>query len=261
MAPARRPRRKAGLLKAGTVSVWWMPTDRVGAADCRRWQEILDRDERERAGRFRFDRDRREFIAAHALLRRMLAFHLGQPAAAWQFAIGAFGKPTIDEKLRVSDIDFNMSHTRDLVAAAVVSHATIGVDVEQIDRAKADFAVAKAYFAPPEVELLRRAAERERAGRFFQLWTLKEAYLKATGAGLGTALDFLRFYACAGADQLPDRFSRSAAALALPNLTNDRSACAVGSRRQSEQSCHPRFVASGRPAGSVKTWIGKDLVI
>lgn len=193
MAPARRPRRKAGLLKAGTVSVWWMPTDRVGAADCRRWQEILDRDERERAGRFQFDRDRREFIAAHALLRRMLAFHLGQPAAAWQFAIGAFGKPTIDEKLRVSDIDFNMSHTRDLVAAAVVSHATIGVDVEQIDRAKADFAVAKAYFAPPEVELLRRAAERERAGRFFQLWTLKEAYLKATGAGLGTALDSFAF--------------------------------------------------------------------
>lgn len=173
-APARHPHRRPGQLRPGRVSVWWMPTGRVGLAEYRRWLPMLDRDERERAGRFRFERDRREFIAAHALLRRMLAFHLGKPAAKWQFATGAFGKPKIDEKFSMPDIDFSMSHTRGLVAAAVISHGTIGVDVEKIDPAKADLAVAQAYFASSEVEILRAVAQHERAACFFNLWTLKD---------------------------------------------------------------------------------------
>jgi 4'-phosphopantetheinyl transferase len=181
------------MLHPGTVSVWWLPTDGVVPADCRRWLALLDYDERERAGRFRFERDRREFIAAHALLRQMLAFYLGRAAAAWQFAVGDFGKPKIDEKFHLPDIDFNLSHTRDLVAAALVSHAVIGIDVEELDHAKADLEVAHNYFAPSEVEILRNAPQQERAACFFHLWTLKEAYLKATGVGLGTPLDSFAF--------------------------------------------------------------------
>jgi 4'-phosphopantetheinyl transferase len=170
-----------------------MPTDHVGPAECRRWLEILDQDERIRADRFRFERDRREFIAAHALLRSILAFHLGWPAALWQFDTGAFGKPKLAGKFGVPEIDFNLSHTRGLVAAAVISGGVIGVDVEQIDSAKADFDVAQTYFAPPEVEILRQAPQPEQAICFFRLWTLKEAYLKATGSGLGTPLDSFAF--------------------------------------------------------------------
>jgi 4'-phosphopantetheinyl transferase len=190
---ARQTPRGIGLLRPGMVAVWWMPTDQVGSADCKRWLAILDRDERERADRFRFEWDRRGFIAAHALLRHMLAFHLGRPAEAWQFATSRFGKPAIAESLRVPDIDFNLSHTHDLVAAAVALHAAVGIDVEKIDPAKADFAVAQRYFAPAEIEILRRTPSTEQAVCFFRLWTLKEAYLKATGAGFGTSLDSFAF--------------------------------------------------------------------
>ena len=189
----RQTPRGIGLLGPGMVAVWWMPTDQVGTADCHRWLAILDRDERERADRFRFEWDRRDFIAAHALLRHMLAFHLGRPAAAWQFAANGFGKPAIAEGLRVPDIDFNLSHARDLVAAAVALHAAVGIDVEKIDPAKADFALAQRYFAPAEIEILRRTPSTEQAVCFFRLWTLKEAYLKATGAGFGTSLDSFAF--------------------------------------------------------------------
>ena len=190
---ARQSLRGVGLLRPGMVAVWWMPTDQVGSADCHRWLAILNQEERERADRFRFEWDRRDFIAAHALLRHMLAFHLGQPAAAWQFATSGFGKPTIAESLRVPDIDFNLSHGRDLVAAAVSLHAAVGVDAEKIDPAKADFDVAQRYFAPAEIEILRRTPSTEQAVCFFRLWTLKEAYLKATGAGFGTSLDSFAF--------------------------------------------------------------------
>jgi 4'-phosphopantetheinyl transferase len=104
-----------------------------------------------------------------------------------------FGKPAIGESFRVSDIDFNLSHTRDLVVAAVASHGAVGVDVEKIEQTKADFDLARTYFAPAEVEILRRAPPREQAACFFRLWTLKEAYLKATGAGLGRPLDSFAF--------------------------------------------------------------------
>jgi len=189
----RQADRRLGLLRPGMVTVWSMPTDQVGTPDCHRWLAILDRDERKRADRFRFERDRRDFIAAHALLRRMLAFHLGRPASTWQFATGAFGKPAIAESLGMPDIDFNLSHTRDLVAAAVASHGAVGIDVEKIDHAKADFDLAPTYFAPTEVEILRRTPPREQEAYFFRLWTLREAYLKAIGTGLGAPFDSFAF--------------------------------------------------------------------
>lgn len=191
--PAGKSRRRERLLTHAMVYVWWMRTDHVSPADCHRWFKILDREERGRADRFRFECDRREFIAAHALLRSLLTFHLGRPAASWQFATGAFGKPKFADKFRMPNIDFNLSHTRDLVVAAVVAHGAVGVDVEKIDLAKADFKVAQRYFAAAEVEILRQTPQPKQATCFFRLWTLKEAYLKAIGAGLGTPLDSFAF--------------------------------------------------------------------
>jgi 4'-phosphopantetheinyl transferase len=186
-------RRRSGLRSPGDAVVWWMSTDNVSPARYRRWLRILDGDERRRAARFRFDHDRIDFVAAHALLRSMLALYLRRPAAQWRFVVGDFDKPRLAEEFGQPDIDFNLSHTRDLVAAAIVARGTIGIDVEKIDAAKADFAVAQKYFAAPEVEILHRTPALERTMCFFRLWTLKEAYLKATGAGLSPPLDSFAF--------------------------------------------------------------------
>jgi 4'-phosphopantetheinyl transferase len=159
----------------------------------RRWFEMLDQDERARAARFHFDADRRDFIAAHALLRATLTSYLDIPSNAWRFSIDANGKPRVDPRIGSPEVAFNLSHTRGLVAVAVTSHGAIGVDVEQIDGAKADFAVAEAYFAPAEVEMLRRTPAAGRPMCFFRLWTLKEAYIKAIGAGLAAPLDSFAF--------------------------------------------------------------------
>ena len=153
----------------------------------------LDEDERARAARFHFEADRREFVAAHALLRSMLASCLDIPSHALRFSIDANGKPGIDKRIGSPEVVFNLSHTRGLVAVAVVSHGAIGVDVERIDAAKADFAVAEAYFAPTEVEMLRRTPAAGKPLCFFRLWTLKEAYIKAIGAGLATPLNSFAF--------------------------------------------------------------------
>jgi 4'-phosphopantetheinyl transferase len=170
-----------------------MSTGEVSSLDCRRWLRILDRNERERAGRLRFENDRRDFIAAHVLLRSMLTAHWGRPAWAWKFATGIYGKPTLAQEFHVPELDFSLSHTRGLVAAAMVSRRTIGVDAEKIDHAKSALAIARNYFAASEIKMLQQMPQRDQADCFFRLWTLKEAYLKATGAGLATPLDSFAF--------------------------------------------------------------------
>jgi 4'-phosphopantetheinyl transferase len=187
------PRPCGGPLAKDEVAVWWLATDAAGPADIRRWFETLDQDERARAERFHFKEDRRDFIAAHALLRTALTSHFGLPAKDWLFLADANGKPSVEPRAGRPEVAFNLSHARGLVAVAVASHGAIGVDVEKIDAGKADFAVAEAYFAPSEVEMLRRTAPADRPMCFFRLWTLKEAYIKAIGAGLAAPLDSFAF--------------------------------------------------------------------
>jgi 4'-phosphopantetheinyl transferase len=180
------------MLANDDVHVWWMATDQVEPHDLVRWLELLDEEERARAGRFWFDSDRSEFIAAHALLRTMLARHGGRPPWAWRLTIGDHGKPAIapgdDPRL-----EFNIAHTRGMVAAAVGFYGRIGVDAERVDSAKFDLAVAETVFTATELDLLRRKSEMQSPAWFFRLWTLKEAYIKAIGIGLSAPLQSFAF--------------------------------------------------------------------
>jgi 4'-phosphopantetheinyl transferase len=76
------------------------------------------------------------------------------------------------------------------VAVAVARDRPVGVDAEDRER-RVDWAVvARRFFAPVEVASLDAlATEALRRERFFALWTLKEAWLKARGLGLALALD------------------------------------------------------------------------
>jgi 4'-phosphopantetheinyl transferase len=177
----------------GGLAVWWLATEAAKPSDIERWLGSVDREERERAFRFRTEADRREFIAAHALLRTMLTHYLEVPPLAWRFFVDANGKPWIDPHVGPHGIQFNISHTRGLVAVALASRGAIGVDVEEIDDTKADLAIAEAYFARSEVEMLQQAPPSERTRCFFRLWTLKEAYIKAIGKGLSAPLSSFAF--------------------------------------------------------------------
>jgi 4'-phosphopantetheinyl transferase len=175
------------------TAVWWMATDKVEYADLDRWLKMLDHEERDRSGRFHLATDRRDFIAAHVLLRSMLSSYVNSPAHQWRFTCDVHGKPRIDPHIRCGELAFNLSHTQGLVAAAVAAHGTVGVDVEQIDPAKADFAMVEEYFAPAEAEMLKAVPDADRTVCFFHLWTLKEAYIKAIGTGLNTPLNSFAF--------------------------------------------------------------------
>jgi 4'-phosphopantetheinyl transferase len=147
----------------------------------------LSPDERARCDRFLFERDRRDFAAAHALLRGALRLHGGFPQDCWQFGSDAEGKPFL---LGQSKLEFNIAHTRGLVACALSLEGAIGVDVEPVDIARNTEEIAERYFAESEILALKACAHGlERQTRFTELWTLKEAYVKALGMGLRQSLD------------------------------------------------------------------------
>lgn len=142
----------------------------------------LDDAERARAARFAFDRDRRTYLAAHALLR----YALDQAAGPrpWRFATGTHGKPRLDPAC--DDIRFSLSHTDGLVAVALTHGQEIGVDVEAASRDPDEAALASFALAAEEVADLDNFADRR--GRLLQLWVAKEALAKAIGEGLSLPL-------------------------------------------------------------------------
>lgn len=141
---------------------------------------LLSFEEQSRAAEFRFERHRREHVAAHALKRLLLARATGLAPTKLRFTAGEFGKP------RISGLEgphFNISHCEGMVACAVSNDHPVGVDVEPGDR-RAPLELAGSLFAEDEQAWLARQPKTEKGVGFFSLWTLKEAFIKALGTGL-----------------------------------------------------------------------------
>jgi 4'-phosphopantetheinyl transferase len=149
---------------------------------------VLSEHELERAGRFRFERDRRRFAAARRALRGILAGYVGEAPERLRFAEGEHGKPVLAWPAG-SDVRFNVTHSDALALCAVSRGREVGVDVEALRALPDADALARRFFAPGErADIERQPAER-RLESFFSCWTRKEAYLKALGCGLLKALD------------------------------------------------------------------------
>jgi 4'-phosphopantetheinyl transferase len=181
------------------VHVWFRATDALDAAAIAAAASVLSDEERERYRRFHFARDARDYAAAHALLRHTLSLGGDRMPAEWQFEKTHAGKPLLigDGTGRAS---FSLSHTRGMVACAVTSGAEVGVDVECVDRDVDGDEIAARFFAPVEAAQLMDVKGDARRDRFFDLWTLKEALVKALGRGMAVSLRSLAFTVGAGGE-------------------------------------------------------------
>ena len=181
-------------LASDEVAVWYRTTELLDPSELHAMARVLSDDERTRVDRFAFTRDRRDFTAAHALLRYALSRHGGRPEAEWQFETNRHGKPSVvAEQSGTPPLVFNLSHTKGFVACAVARGTRVGIDVERV-RLRVDAReLAARYFAPSETRTLDTADPHDYQARFTELWTLKEAYIKALGVGLTLPLDSIAF--------------------------------------------------------------------
>lgn len=165
------------------IHVFAMPLD-IGPDALEVCAEFLSPSERERAARFKFDPHRNRFIAGRGWMRWILGRYLGVAPGRIEFEYSSRGKPSLRRDVTTDNLHFNLSHSADLAALAVTRLGEIGVDVECIRSVnRVDDLVAR-FFSARETELFLRLAETEKPAAFFNLWTRKEAWLKATGEGI-----------------------------------------------------------------------------
>lgn len=179
--PWPTPRANADLPAEGSVHVWVARLD-PPADVLAGFEATLSAAERERAGRFHFARHREAFIAARGLLRLLLARCLQLPPAQIEFVLGRHGKPALAQGAQ--DWQFNLAHCESMGLIAVSRAGAVGVDLEQIQPVPDAEALVARFFSPRENEAFQRVPPTERGLAFFNLWTRKEAWLKATGEGI-----------------------------------------------------------------------------
>lgn len=166
----------------GEVHVWtaWLDRADESAGD------ILDANERRRAQRFRFQRDRDRYVARRAFVRKVLGDYQGMDPGRLRFRVSVAGRPELDPPNAIS---FNVSHSAGLAVLAVARHAPVGVDVERARTLENTLDMAPLSLSAAESAWLLQLPEGRRSGAFLRLWTRKESVVKAMGLGLAASLD------------------------------------------------------------------------
>lgn len=170
------------------IDLWLLDLSSISPAVFDNCSSQLSADEIIRASQFKHRAN--HFIATRVLLRRALARYASVPAQDLLFARGEHGKPFLSNS--TAPIYFNLSHCDDLAVLAVSHRADLGVDIETAGE-RDYLKIAKRYFHADEVQALNICAGDERKKLFFKLWTLKEAFFKATGGGISSGLDKVFF--------------------------------------------------------------------
>lgn len=177
-------------LAAGEVHLWLdllegVPEESPG--------EFLDPGERDYLEGLRHPGRREEFLRGRLLIRRSLAQYVQEPAQGWRFCLQGNGRPELATGVAAGRLRFNLSHTRGCMVCLVNLDRDAGVDVEWTARPGRTVELAGRFFAPWEVRQLQDLPGEAQREQFFRYWTLKEAYMKATGLGMALPLDQFGF--------------------------------------------------------------------
>jgi 4'-phosphopantetheinyl transferase len=181
------------VLESSAVHVWCAPLEQEHARVAAFFQ-TLSLDEQERAGRFYFARDRGHYIVGRGVLRQILSRYLELAPQELVFSYGPKGKPGLaPDVLRVSGkapgLRFNLSHSGALALYALTYDREVGVDIEKFRPLEDAERIARRFFAAAEVRVFCALPAATQLAGFFNCWTRKEAYIKATGDGLSMPLD------------------------------------------------------------------------
>ena len=172
-------------LENDCVHVWRVST---AVSDLEGLAEILSPEERARADRFHFERDRRSFLVCRGALRQLISSYSGEDARSIRFQVGLQGKPSLTQA-SARNLRFNVSHSGEIALLAFSLNQEIGVDVE-FKRGEVDFvALADMSFSNEERAAILACDPEDRANLFYEYWTCKEACIKADGRGLSVPLD------------------------------------------------------------------------
>ena len=175
------------------ISLYIQSYDMMSVAD-----ECLSNVEKERSRKFKYPIHQERFEKRISWVKKVLADQLGLPAYKIHFNYNEFGKPYLSNSKMA---DFNYSHSGSYVMLAISPEHPIGCDIEQIDRTVDVANICEQFFSPAEVRAFKAYPPQEQHQIFFNLWSRKEAFIKAHGVGLSYGLN--NFSVNEGSDLYP----------------------------------------------------------
>ena len=177
---------------SGTAHLWFLDTAMFDEpATTQEWLARLGHEERVRYFAYRTAAARHGYLGTRALARTALAQYSGQPAEQLCFGRDRLGRPELTSP-SMPGLFFSLAKTRQLAVGLFAFDRNLGVDAEFIAPIGAA-EIAGCLFSPREQAELATLAGAARLSRFYELWTLREAYVKARGVGLALPLDQIVF--------------------------------------------------------------------
>lgn len=149
--------------------------------------EIVSKKRKNRIQKFYFNADKIRCLLAEVLLRYSLWKHYKIIDDDISYQYNEFGKPYLK---KYKNIHFNLSHSGEWVLCGVGDNP-LGVDVEKIK--DIDINIAKRFYTNNEYNYILQQPDGKREYAFYELWTLKESYIKAVGKGHNIALNSFSF--------------------------------------------------------------------
>jgi 4'-phosphopantetheinyl transferase len=182
-------------IAANEVHLWYARDEEISDGMLlAKYHDLLNEEERIQHKRFYFEKHRHQYLVTRALLRSVLSLYVDAiPPEAWCFEKNRYNKPYIKNFPLPLALNFNLSHTEKMSVLGVALYRELGVDVEFLPRRNAGLDLAKRYFSAAEFQDLCSMPAAQQTRRFFDLWTLKEAYIKACGMGLAIPLDHFSY--------------------------------------------------------------------
>ena len=173
-------------LAPDVVDVWSAPLD-VDAAEMEGMLHSLSPSEQKRVSGLLEERAARQYVVSRAMQRHLLARYAGGSPSDIQFGIVAMGKPTLSKPNDIG-LQFNTTHSGDLVIIAVTANRDVGVDVEKVRPISRALKVAKRCFSAAEYESLAALSDGELDRAFLSIWVKREGTAKARGDGVWRGL-------------------------------------------------------------------------
>ncbi|MBY7662851.1 4'-phosphopantetheinyl transferase superfamily protein [Vibrio atlanticus] len=161
-------------------------------------KQRLTMDEIAKVDRYRMPSSQVQALYVRNYLRKVLSCYSDLRPEEWRFEYGEKGKPRLIEKQQIeTGLNFNISHSKEHLLIAVCQREgkslQLGVDIEHARSSTNIDSIMKHYFSDTELTDLLKLNKEEQRERFFDLWALKESYIKATGKGLATSLRSFSF--------------------------------------------------------------------
>jgi len=177
------------MLLKDDVHIWRARLDdALGSA--KEYAEILSNEEKRKAERFYFNRDKIRFIVGRAVLRTIIGkYYIDIEPDRLELCYGSHGKPYLSTPFQGGTLQFNQADSNGLALYAFKRISEIGVDLEYMRFVQDADNIVKGSFSEYEKDAFEALSENEKHEAFFNCWTRKEAFIKAIGKGLYYPLD------------------------------------------------------------------------